>query len=582
MKRGIWIVGLLFGCSPQAGDADTIPDGPSGWQPDFVCPGGPGCADADGALRVGVAVRSIVPACFEDWDDLNDSSTWQQGSEPFRDCGCDRLCPDDDGYPGPDEGEGDGVFQAAWIAGFANSRPATGVRGADLGLRGEGDGLDLRVVLLDQGSTRVAIVAMDAIGWMHDQVLRFREDVAAAGLGVDHLIVHSTHSHSAPDVMGIYGPSITRTGYDPAYADQVAASLVSAVSEAVEGLAPVQMRWSEVDAADYHDNGVANQISDTRDPVVIDSRIGVVRFVGEDEATVATVVHWANHPETIGGRNTLFTSDFVHALRLTVSEGSVWSDDSGQPGVGGTTVYLNGTVGGMMTSLRANIEDPTGAVWSEASWEKVDAQGQMIGEMVLDAIGSEQVAEAPSLRVAGHQYRMRVDNTGFRAMFFAGVFDHRTLHDFDDGAPMSDTNVPYVRTEVNLLELGPLRMITAPGEVHPEAFIGGYDGRYTPPNADLVRESNPNPPDVSQAPDGPYLRDDLGGELRWLLGLGNDELGYFIPPWNFVLANAGAYLQQAQGDHYEETNSLGPESWPTYEAEARKLLAWFNGEEVEE
>ena len=41
------------------------------------------------------------------------------------------------------------------------------------------------------------------------------------------------------------------------------------------------------------------------------------------------------------------------------------------------------------------------------------------------------------------------------------------------------------------------------------------------------------------------------------VGLANDELGYIIPPSDYVLSEDAPYFNEAEGDHYEETNSVG-------------------------
>jgi hypothetical protein len=51
---------------------------------------------------------------------------------------------------------------------------------------------------------------------------------------------------------------------------------------------------------------------------------------------------------------------------------------------------------------------------------------------------------------------------------------------------------------------------------------------------------------------------DHGMEDMLILGLANDEIGYIVPPSDFVLDGELPYVREAEGDHYEETNSLGP------------------------
>ncbi|MCB9681785.1 MAG: hypothetical protein H6733_09960 [Alphaproteobacteria bacterium] len=577
--RALLVTLVLAGC--QVG---TDEDVDAGWTVDarseiVDCPNAPGCAPSDDrTLSAGAAVRSIVPDCFESWTDSDDNFTYNTNRDAFLDCGCDRLCPDDPGYPGPDEGEGDGLFRPIWIAGFQNSRPAMGVRGAEQGFLGEGDGLEARALVLDQGATRVALVTLDAIGFMYDETTAMRQAVLDdAALDVDHVIVVSSHSHSAPDAMGIYGPNLAETGFDTEYAGQVVATVHDVVADAIAALETVTVSVGEVDANTYWDNGTANLISDTRDPWIVDPRIGVARFAGSDDHTVATVVHWANHPETIGSDNALMSAGFVHPVRRVVTEGSHWSDDSGMAGIGGVTLFVQGAVGGMMTSLRATVVDPTGASFRDASWDKTDTVGQLVGELALDAVAAATPLQDPVLSVHAHGLAMPVANIGFQAMFNLGVLDHRTVFDYDPNAPINNENDARVHTEVDLLRLGDLSWLSIPGELFPEAAIGGYDGAWLPPQGvDLVDPGNPNPPDLTQAPAAPYLLDRVPGQTRWILGLGNDELGYMMPPFNFELGRA-PYLSEAEGDHYEETNSLGPDTLPLVEQAVQELLDYVEG-----
>ena len=59
-----------------------------------------------------------------------------------------------------------------------------------------------------------------------------------------------------------------------------------------------------------------------------------------------------------------------------------------------------------------------------------------------------------------------------------------------------------------------------------------------------------------------------------VLGLTNDEIGYLIPEYDYVLDEGLPYLSEAEGDHYEETNSLGPEALPLLADAVQALTAW--------
>jgi len=132
---------------------------------------------------------------------------------------------------------------------------------------------------------------------------------------------------------------------------------------------------------------------------------------------------------------------------------------------------------------------------------------------------------------------------------------------YDPAAPIGLQNLPYIESRVSFLRIGPVAIATAPGELFPELFVGGYDGSQAH-GYDLVNPDNPAPPLLDIAAPPPYLRDLLLGdesvEYPLIAGLAEDFLGYIIPTYDFVVHEQHPYFQQADGDHYEETNSIGP------------------------
>jgi hypothetical protein len=73
--------------------------------------------------------------------------------------------------------------------------------------------------------------------------------------------------------------------------------------------------------------------------------------------------------------------------------------------------------------------------------------------------------------------------------------------------------------------LGSVRFQTVPGELFPEIEIGGY-GRPDCPEADTGR------------PYEPVIRDQWDDEHLFVLGLGQDELGYIVPGYDFWMFGA--------------------------------------------
>ncbi len=552
---------LLFACPTKTEPLDTAGDGgTAAWRPDRVCPGDAGCLSNDGPLQAGAAALTITPTCFESWEDADGDARYSASSEAFFDCGCDRLCEGDEGWPGADEGEADGVFQAVWLAGFGQGRAAAGVA----------DDLWARAVVFDQGNVRVAIVALDLVGWFYDDTVAIREAVEAADLDVDHVIVHATHQHEGPDTMGQWGPSLSKPGTDRAYMDQIVSTAAQAVGQAVAALQPATLRAGAIDtAAPFGAKGTRNTVRDSRDPVVIDELLYTAHLQAADGQSIATLVNWSNHPEAVGSDNLLITSDFSHYLRQGVEQGV-----GGRPGLGGTAIFLNGTVGGLMTPLGITVTDLDGVDHSGNTFDKAQALGELLADLALQAVESSAASDEPLLSLRSHQLYIPVENFAFQALFLIGIFE-RGLYNYDPEADLDEYNRPDILTGIDLLRLGPVAMLTVPGELAPEVAIGGYDGSRVNTDEDsLIDPDNENPPELDLAPEGPYLKEQMAAEHAWIIGLGNDEIGYLIPAYDYKLSESVPYLEEAPGHHYEETNSIGPQATPLIEELARQLIAW--------
>ena len=550
----------------DAGDDDSA--NPEEHYPTLFCPGDPSgiCeASEDLTLYAGAASVSITPLCWETWNDINENDEYgvSQG-DTYNDCGCDHLCPGDDGYSAADEGEGDGVFQAIWLAGSSQGRALKEIH----------DDVWVRVIVLSQGNTSIAIASADLVGYPR-RPIKAIEDEVRDSTGIDYLVWSSTHTHQAPDTLGIWGPSLNTTGIVPWYWPQVAEAAVQAIEEAAANQVAVDVTVAQYDIqpTDCEGQGINNFNEDHRDPNITDERLFSLLFTEEGGAnTVATLVNWPNHPEVMIDE-TILTSGFAHYLREGMENG-VDTPDGLMPGFGGTSLYVQGTCGGMMTPLGTDPFDLFGTQWTDYSFEMVQAQGDYLAYFALNSLQASEPLEAPELTFRFKELGVLVENQGYWLYLNMDVLD-RDLFFFEIDDPegfIDEDNMPTAITEVGVIQLGPVSMVTVPGEMLPEIAFGGYDGSHTGPLQDLIDEPN-NPPNLDEAPGPPYLVDLMDGEYKMFIGLANDELGYIIPDFEYELG-ALPYLSEAEGDHYEETNSVGPQIASLVEATLTDLLAW--------
>ncbi|MBL8681320.1 MAG: hypothetical protein JNK05_19230 [Myxococcales bacterium] len=536
--------------APDAGEQDTGADAGVDAAPFVVypgvddrCPGAAHCPmGSDGMLYVGVARALINPTIVESmWTDTNMNNLWESG-ETYVDT------------------NGNGRFDATWIAGFSSGRPATSIH----------DDLEVRAMAFRSGDVTVAIVSLDIVGLFRDDMERIRQHPSLAGLDVDHVLISSTHLHEGVDTVGLWGESPFMTGVNATYQSLVIERAANAVRDAVRDAmrpeARALMRVAQVLTVD----GMMDPrpyVSDTRDPTILDPTLTMVQFVRERDPmqTIGTWVNWAAHPEYTGSRNNQLTADYVHTLRDVIENGDMMS---GVAGIGGTTVFVNGALGGQVGPGQAAPLDRMGMPVRNAGLLKAESCGRNVAVLGLQELRRVQgtannglVTGPMPITYRTAKMHARVLNRLYWLGFQFRVLS-RQLTNFNRSVAPSMTNVPWVESRATYLQVGPVATITAPGELHPELWVGAQDMRWSF-NLPRVTERD-NPPDFMRAPPPPYLRDlmlaNSGVRYAFVSGLTQDFLGYIVADWNYVLHPTNPYTQEASGDHYEETNSIGPDS----------------------
>ncbi len=501
---------ILVGASVMYMSRDRHP----GYEVDVSIP-----ARGENVIKTGFAALPITPEVTDTWIDVNNNAEFDQDVDTWEDV------------------NRNGKFDAVWIAGFQNRKPAAGVH----------DDVWARTMVIDDGHARIAIVALDAIGFMHDDVVDVREQIPESA-GVDYVVVCSTHTHEGPDLLGMWGGSYLKSGVDPAHMEYVKKQAALSVTNAVKAMRPAVLKFA------YDPDGADDLLIDTRKPEVFDSGFRIIQAVDvQNGQTLGTLAAWADHPETLWSDNLLISSDFPHYVREGIEKGVYKGDSLKVEGVGGICVYINGAVGGLMTThprLAINIPFTTDSV-KEPNYVKAKAQGDKLAMIALSALSqsTDSVARA-GISLRAKTVEFPVGNPLFRLATFLGVLDRGM------------TGWMKSRSEISAFAIGPASFITVPGEVYPEIINGGVE-------APEGRDYDINPVEV------PSLRSQMGGAYKFVIGLANDEIGYIIPKSQWDEKSPFTYGRNSAP--YGEENSLGPETAPILHTEFSKLLKEYNG-----
>ena len=287
---------------------------------------------------------------------------------------------------------------------------------------------------------------------------------------------------------------------------------------------------------------------------MVDDAVRVLALRSLEGALLGTVVNFGIHVELAWDRNLLLTSDVAGYLRDGISGGITYDGAIKKPGIGGTTLWLTGNIGGLMTSAPGEwVEDPfSGERITDAGHGKARAFGYGLASAVIDQWNEQLFTEEtnPSIEILSREVEFGITNWMLALATITGVFD---------SSPSFHLSRPFIRytSEVAWLKLGQATITGIPGELYPEIAVGGIEN---PQGADYALDPVEVPP----------LREAMSGEVNLMVNLANDAIGYIIPKseWD----NEAPWIYGATEETYGEIVSLGEETGPTLH---RQLLNLF-------
>lgn len=354
--------------------------------------------------------------------------------------------------------------------------------------------LTVRALVLEKGTTRIAIVGVDNIGW--PAFLGDRSRKLIRGIAPENVLIGVTHAHSCPDAYG-FTDEKGNTAADLSYLDWCVNQIADAVNEAVSRLEPASIRTA---VAEAKGKIAYNYYA----PKLYDPRMGVIQAIATTGANagkpVATLVNYATHPEILGTSRKLMSPDLCGPLY-----------DRIEAKAGGMAIFMNSAQGGMVTA-DTRLDDNG----NEANdWNECIRIGNLMADEALRIIAPAQPDANADLYCASKTITFPVDNEKMRY-----VLMHSPLAKAAKSADFSS-----ISTRINLLNIGKAQVLTIPGEALPN--IGFY----------VKRKMNTTQP--------------------FLFGLTNDAFGYMLTREDFNSFERYNYVSRTSlgemtGTIYEE------------------------------
>lgn len=361
------------------------------------------------------------------------------------------------------------------------------------------DDVHARVLYLDSGRQALVLVSLEFIGFMHQRVDRIRARVTREH--PESILIASTHNHDGPDTEGLWGEPVLglipiKSGVDRAYLDLVERKVAGAILHAVSTARPARLFLGRFMAP-------KGLVVNMREPEDVPLQVLVLRAAGLDGFTIGTLVDFGNHAEALQDKNRWLSADWPGVLCRQVDAA-----------LGGTTLFFSGPAGGMLEPAN-DPDDP-----EPARIAFMNRLGGALAEGVIDqAIDGMEEIPHPRIERFTRHFELPIDASGIVALAMKlHLLEPRPMHD------------GRLSTEAALVNIGPLQMITIPGEVSP-AF-------------------------------GRLIAAELRARYKMIITLGLDHLAYMITPHQW---------KDPRFD-YEREMSLGPQT-TSLVLEQVKLLA---------
>jgi hypothetical protein len=190
------------------------------------------------------------------------------------------------------------------------AKPSTGVH----------DPCEARALVIDNGTVKLAFVAVDHLGFDHGMVQRIRAIASAATrITADHIFVMSSHTHSGGGAFMEMLPPVAMIlagKFDPKVRSFYEQRTAEAVIAADKNLRPARISFGAGEA-----RGISRFRSSWPPNGPIDPEVGVVRV--DSAATgkpLAVLINFAAHPTVLGSSNMMFSADFVGYARRAVEK----------------------------------------------------------------------------------------------------------------------------------------------------------------------------------------------------------------------------------------------------------------------
>jgi neutral ceramidase len=226
------------------------------------------------------------------------------------------------------------------------------------------DDLTATALVLDDGTTRIAIVALDML-----TINEFIVDRVRARLSSTEVLLCCSHTHSGP----IAYADKKSSPKNQTYINSLVDNIVAAVDEASAKTVPARLEYSSGEAniaINRREKMPDGHMEIGRNPEgVVDRSVQVINVLATNNSRLATVVNFACHGTVLGPDNLLLSADWIGAMRSKV-----------EAELGGMALFLQGATANLNPDM----------YWDDKrAFDMVAEQGNRVAQSVLAAVKNE-------------------------------------------------------------------------------------------------------------------------------------------------------------------------------------------------
>lgn len=453
----------------------------------------------------------------EPYTDTNGNGHYDVG-EPFLDCPTPRA----DGTPAPPDGRWDGIYLGG---GDCCDRQPTAVL----------DPIWARTIVVSSRGKTIALTSVDNEGVFKEIWDRVRAKVATDGVRGLDMTFTSTHDESAPDTIGISGPNETTSGSDPFYVEYLIARTALSIEQAATRLRPATLRFGQIRPDDMTTCWSSY-------PFYADEQVGVMQARDLRGRPIVTLVNYGIHAEELG-----FSTDAQDRLHLS-SDWHNFARRALEARYGGMAMTVAGSVGSVeMPQVYPTARDltPVGVYSSQGNGGcrtiyrtdttrvpygyllSTKARGERIATWAERALDQGAYSHTGVVDVRRKSFFVHLDNALFALGSAIGVINGKDsylngtkLDRAPNGATIGGVGNEFL-TDVAWLRIGDGEFVTGPGEVFPFTYARDFSG----PDDLAVPGTAPVPN---------WIMAEMSQPWRFVVGLGDDMIGYIFPATNAV------------------------------------------------